>query len=258
MSGTFVVLKRELKSYFYSPIAYAIIVMFLVISGYFFYSGMAFFSVASFEMSRTVGFTGPQDLEIADFVLRPFFGNIGVILLLMAPLITMRLFSEEKKTGSIELLFTWPLRDGELVIGKYLAALIVLIALLVPTMSYLIVIDIYTAVPWGVLIAGYLGVFLLGSAFIALGLFVSTLTENQIISSAITFGCLLIFWVIAWTAAHNTDTFSQVLRYLSILRHQDDFAKGVIKLSDVVYYLSFIFFFIFLSLRSLESKKWRG
>lgn len=258
MRGTFTVLKRELKSYFYSPIAYAIIVMFLVIAGYFFYSGMAFFGVASFEMSRTVGFTGPQDLEIADFVLRPFFSNIGVILLLMSPLITMRLFSEEKKTGSIELLFTWPLRDGELVMGKYIASLIVLFALLLPTLFYTLVIDHYAVVPWGALMAGYLGVFLLGAAFISLGIFVSTLTENQIISAAITFGCLLIFWVIAWTAAHNTDTFSEILRYVSILRHQDDFAKGVIKTSDIVYYFSFIFFFIFLSLRSLESKKWRG
>ena len=254
----FAVMKRELKSYFYSPVAYALTGVFTALTGYFFYSGMVFYGMASFEMSRMEQFAGPQELNVNEFILRPLFENMAVILLLISPLITMRIFSEEKKSGSIEMLFTWPIRDIELTLGKYFAALLMLASLLAPTLIYLGFIGYHAAINWGVVFSGYLGLLLLGSAFISLGVFVSTLTENQIISSAISFGSLLMFWVIAWSVGESTGPLAETLKYLSILERLDTFAKGVVDTKDIVYYLSFIFVFIFLTLRSLESKKWRG
>ena len=204
MNNLFPLIKRELKSYFYSPIAYAVILIFMVIAGFFFYSGMSLYSVVSFEMGRSAQFTGPQELSLSDFVLRPLFGNLSVVLLLMMPLLTMRLFSEEKKTGSIELLFTWPLRDSELVLGKFLAALVVFIVMVSLTGFYIGFIWWHGTVEWMTLLSGYFGLILLGASFLALGVFISTLTENQIISAAVTFGMLLVFWVINWTVGSET------------------------------------------------------
>lgn len=257
-SAFWAVMKRELKSYFYSPVAYALIGVFTALTGYFFYSGMVFYGVASFEMSRMAQFMGPQSLNVNEFILRPLFGNMAVILLLISPLLTMRLFSEEKKSGSIELLFTWPIRDVELLLGKYFASLFMFSALLAPTLVYLGFVNYHAPVNWGGVLSGYLGLLLLGAAFIALGVFVSTLTENQIISAAASFGALLMFWVVAWSVGDTTGPLAETLKYLSILERLDTFAKGVIDTKDVVYYLSFIFVFLFLTLRSLESKKWRG
>lgn len=258
MKKLFTMIRHETKSYFYSPIAYSVMVIFLLISGYFFYSLMVQYGLQSFDISRTAQYTGPQELTLANNVLRPYFANLGVILLLMSPLITMRLFSEEKSTGSIELLFTWPIKDIELVVGKYIASVILLGVSLLLTTPIIVIINFFETPPWGTLIAGYMGLFLLGSAFISIGIFISTLTKNQIVSAAITFGILLMFWVIAWTTGNKTDAVSQVLQYMSIFLHYDSFTKGVIDTKDIVYYLSFIFFFLFLTLRSLESNRWRG
>ncbi len=251
-------IKRELNSYFYSPIAYAVIVIFLIVAGFFFYSGMSLFSVVSFEMGRTAQYAGPQELSLSEFVLRPLFGNLSVVMLLMMPLLTMRLFSEEKKSGSIELLSTWPLRDIELLLGKYLAVLIVFIIMVSITGLYIGFIWWHDSVEWSTVASGYFGLILLGASFLALGVFVSTLTENQIISAAVTFGMLLIFWMINWTVGSQTGPWADALNYISILQHYDQFSKGVLDTRDIIYYLSFIFLFLFLTLRSLESKKWRS
>ncbi len=258
MRGALAVFTRELRSWFYSPIAYSIVAIFLLVTGYFFYAGIAMYSVASLEMSRLSQFMGPQELSLDDQVIRPLFGDMGVILLMMAPLITMRLFAEEKKTGSIEMLFTWPLTDRQVLAGKYLAAVTVLFVMLAPTVSYFGFIAINSQAPWGQIGAGYLGLLLMGASFMALGVFVSTLTENQVVAGAITFGALLIFWVMAWAVGRDTGAFATVLQYLSILEHLDPFTKGVIDTKDLVYYLSFIFLFLFFALRSLESNRWRG
>jgi len=170
----------------------------------------------------------------------------------------MRLFSEEKKSGSIELLFTWPVTDAQMVLGKYLASLMVVAFLLVLTLPYIAFMSAYAQTPWGALASGYLGLFLLCASFLSLGVFVSTLSENQIISAALTFGALLFFWVVGWTAGGKTDTVSELLTYLSIVEHYENLAKGVVESRDIVYYLTFIAFFIFLSLRSLEWEKIGG
>lgn len=258
MRGMAAVMKRELGYYFYSPVAYSLFAMFLLVAGYFFYSGMTLYGFASVEISRAAQFMEPDDLSIEENVLRIFFANLSVVMLLMLPVITMRLFSEEKKSGSIEMLFTWPIRDWEILLGKYLAALTVFAAMLFLTLPYTGIIAYYTPPPWGNLISGYLGLFLMGASFISLGIFVSSLTENQVIAGAITFGAILLFWLIAWTVGDKIGPLAATLKYLSLIEHFDRFTKGVIDTVDIVYYLSIVFVFLFLTLRSLESKNWRG
>ena len=250
--------KRELRAYFYSPIAYAIIFMFLFIAGYFFFAAMDRYTYASFEMSRMAQVAGPQQLTIAQFVVTPLFGNMSVVMLLMTPLVAMRLFSEEKKAGSIELLFTWPATDFQIALGKYLAGLAVMVVMLAATAPFIGFLWLHTAPPWGSLLCGYLGLGLQAAAFLALGLFVSTLTENQIISATISFGALLIFWIGGWTVAGKTDMFSQIVAYLSIMEHFNNLARGILDSRDVIYFLSFTIFFLFLTLRSLEAEKIGG
>lgn len=258
MSNLAPVIKRELQSYFSSPIAYVVIVMFLVISGYFFQLGMAVYHELSFRLISSNYRLPLDELTLFEKVMRPWLQNLTVILLLFIPLITMRLFAEEKKTGTIELLLTYPIRDMEAVLGKYCAALLVFIAMLGLTAPYLLILAQFKLPYLPSVGAGYLGVLLLGASFIAIGMFISTLTENQIIAAVSTFAVLLLFWIVGWTVSESLSTGQKVVQYLSLLDHFDDFAKGVIDTKDVVYYGSVMVFFVFLTLRSLETKKWRG
>ncbi|MDH5477225.1 MAG: ABC transporter permease subunit [Nitrospinota bacterium] len=258
MRTVYTMVKRELRAYFHSSIAYAIIFMFLFISGYFFFAGMNAYGLASFEMSKMAQRVGPRELTIAGFVVAPLLGNMSVVLLMMAPLLTMRLFSEEKKNGSIELLFTWPVTDFQMVMGKYLASLAVVAIMLGLTLPYVGFIWLHTTPPWSHILSGYMGLFMLAASFLSLGLFFSTLTENQIVSAVLSFGALLIFWVMGWTAGGNTDWLSELIKYFSILEHFQNPSRGVLDTRDVVYYFSFIVFFLFLSLRALEAEKIGG
>jgi ABC-2 type transport system permease protein len=170
----------------------------------------------------------------------------------------MRLFAEEKKSGTIELLLTYPVRDGEVLLGKYLAALTVFVAMLALTLAYPLIVAWVTPVEWGPLATGYLGLLLQGAAFIAIGILISSLTENQIVAAVATFGTLLIFWVIAWASDSAGGNLGRVLSHLSLTEHFDSFAKGVIDTKDLIYYLNLTILALFLTLRSLESKRWRG
>ncbi len=248
------VMKRELKSYFYSPIAYVVITIFLILSGYFFFAMMAAFN--RFSQSS---FQNPMaNVNITEMIVRPLFGNITFILLLILPILTMRLFAEEKKSGTFELITTYPIKDIELVLGKLFACSGVFLVMLLFTFLYPVFMISYSQPDIGVLATAYLGIFLMGIAFIAMGTFISSLTENQIVAAVMTFGLLLLFWVLGWISSISEGTLGEIASKLSLLTHYDSFAKGVIDLSDVIYYLSFIAFSIFLTLRSLESKKWRS
>jgi ABC-2 type transport system permease protein len=176
------------------------------------------------------------------------------------PLVTMRLFAEERRSGTIELLLTYPVRDGAVLVGKYLAALTLYGTMIAATLAYpAIVLWVARAnVEWGPLLTGYIGLLLMGGMFLAVGLLASSLTENQIVAAVVTFGVLLIFWIIGWTAEFATGTLGVVLTHLSILEHNDTFAKGVLDTKDIIYYLNFTFLALFLALRSLESRRWNG
>ena len=248
--------KKEMRLYFTSPIAWVILTIFLFIAGYFFYSIFAFFTLASMQSAMNPAMA--RDLNVTDSVLRPLFSNISVILLLLMPLVTMRLFAEERRSGTIELLLTYPVRDGAVLIGKYLAGLTLYAIMLALTLFYPLLVAYFARVEWGPLATGYLGLLLMGATFLGVGIFASSLTENQIVASIITFGVLLIFWVIGWSSDYLGGTWGRVLSHLSLIEHFDGFAKGVLDTRDVLYYVDFTIVALFLTLRSLEARRWRG
>ena len=200
-----------------------------------------------------------RELNVTDYVMRSLFSNISVILLLLMPLVTMRLFADERRSGTIELLLTYPVRDGAVLAGKYLAAITVYVTMLAMTL-------VYPAITWwfasrvepGVLLTGYLGLLLMGASFLAVGIFASSLTENQIVAAIVAFGVLLAVWITGWFADSAGGTWGAVLRHLSLLEHFDSFAKGVVDTKDVLYYVNFTIVALFLTLRSLEARRWKG
>jgi ABC-2 type transport system permease protein len=201
---------------------------------------------------------GMQTLTVTDNVMRPLFTNMSVVLLFFVPMLTMRLFAEEKKSGTIELLLTYPVRDGEVLLGKYLAALALFGILLTLTLLYPAIVARFARVEWGPIATGYLGLLLAGAMFLAIGVFVSSLTENQIVAGFGTFGILLAFWIVGWGAEFAGGTLRGVLQYLSIGDHLDGFTRGLIDTKDLVYYVTGIGLALFLTLRSLDSKRWKG
>ena len=250
------IFKKEMRLYFTSPVAYVVLTIFLLIAGYFFDNIFRFFTFASMQsaMNPAMG----RDLNVTDSVLRPLFSNISVILLLLMPLVTMRLFAEERRSGTIELLLTYPVRDGAVLAGKYLAGLALYAIMLAFTLVYPAIVAYFARVEWGPLLTGYLGLLLIGATFLAIGIFASSLTENQIVASITTFGALLIFWVIGWSADYLGGTGGRLLTHLSLIEHFDSFAKGVLDTRDVLYYVDFTVVALFLTLRSLEARRWKG
>ncbi len=252
------IFKKELRSYFNSLIAYVVIAMFLLITGYFFYNLLATFSVVSFQAQTNPMLAKQYNLlNINETVVRPLFGNISIIMLLMTPLLTMRLFAEEKKTGTIELLLTYPVQDIDVVMGKFMACFTVFLAMLAPTVTYPILLLALGEPEIIPILTGYLGLILLGAAFISLGIFTSSLTENQIISASVAFGMLFFFWLISYSVMLVSASLGKIISYIAINEHLESLAKGVVDTEDLIYYLCFILLFLFLTLRSLESKRWR-
>lgn len=237
--------RRELKSYFSSLIAYTVIAIFLVVSGYFYYTNMVMF----------VMFVG-SDVRLG--LWQQTFYDMRFVLVSLIPLLTMRLFAEEKKLGTIELLFTNPLRDADIIIGKYLACVLVLVLMILLTFLYPALLAAVFSLDPGPVAAGYLGIFLMGAACIACGIFLSSLTENQIVAAMSTVGVLLVLWFLDWNEGIAGSATVVVLHQLSFSEHFFNFIRGVIDLDDVVYYLSMIVLFLFFTRCSLASRKWRG
>jgi ABC-2 type transport system permease protein len=255
MKNIWAITKKEIKSYFTSPIAYVVITVFLVLVGFFFYSLIWWFNSQSMQLSRNPAYF--QQLNINQMVYSPLFHNISIILLLMLPLLTMRLFSEEKKIGTDELLFTSPISVNQIILGKYLASLFVLAVMLLLTGILSVFTFAYGNPELAPLLSGYLGLFLMGAAFIAVGIFFSSLTENQIVSAILTFGALLLFWILNWASYSAGGMWKDVLNYLSFFQHFDDLTRGILDTTDVIYYLSFAFFGLFLTHSVIQSRRWR-
>ena len=191
------IFKKEMRLYFTSPVAYVVLFIFLVVMGWFFSTILNYYTLASMQsaMNPAMG----RDLNVIDSVMRPLFGNISVILVLaLVPFVTMRLIAEERQTGTIELILTYPVRDWEVLIGKYLAALGLYVVLLILTLLYPLILAYFTRVEWGAVLSGYLGLLLMGASFLAVGLFASSLTSSQIVAAVWTFGILLLLWVVSW------------------------------------------------------------
>jgi ABC-2 type transport system permease protein len=245
---------REVNAYFASPIAYVLIGFFALLFGWFFYVPLAFF----IQQSSQVGMNPTQALNINQMLVGPTLMNTTVIMLFLFPLITMRTYAEEKRSGTIELLLTSPVTDVEIIIGKFLGALLLYAAMLAVTMLHMAILFIFGDPEWKPIATGYLGLLLMGGCFLSLGLFISSLTRNQIVAAMATFGVFLMLWVINWISTFVGPTTQTVLQYLSLTEHFDDFAKGIIDTKHVIYYLSFMAFGLFLTAKSVDSERWRG
>jgi ABC-2 type transport system permease protein len=246
---------KELRGYFVSPVAWVMMGLFALIFGWFFLSYLTYF-VRNSMQSMMGG--GPQSMNVNMDLIRPLLSNASVLVLFLLPMVTMRTYSEEKRSGTIELLLTSPLTDFEIIAGKFLGTVGLYLALLAVTAVYIAILFLYGNPEWRPLVAGYLGLLLLGSCFIAIGLFISSTTKNQMVAGAATFVVGLLFWIVSWFADSAGPTTAQVLSYLSITEHFDDFGKGIIDTKHVIYYLSFISFGLFLTLKSVDSERWRG
>jgi ABC-2 type transport system permease protein len=247
---------RELKSIFYSPIAYIVMFMFALLSGYFFGSVTQFYSNYSMQAMAQARYGQAQPMKLMEYLFSPYWGNLGVTFLFLLPLISMRMFSEEKKSGTIELLFTYPLSDLDILMGKYLAGLTFLAALLAEAAVYPLLLADLAPIQWGVLLLGLFGLGLVGAAFLALGTFTSALSENQVIAGSLGFGSLLLLFVLDWVAKSG-GPLSGFLSQLSVMSHFGEMPRGNLNLSDLSYFILFIAFCLFGTLRVLESKKWR-
>jgi ABC-2 type transport system permease protein len=250
-----VIFKKELKSYFASPIAYLLLGIFAVIFGFFFYSATRFFVMQGMQM-QMMGRGMPMDVN--DYVIRPLLSNASVIGLFLIPMITMRLFAEEKRTGTIELLMTSPVRDLEIVLGKWLAALVLYASILGISAINIAILYGFGRPDLRPILVGYLGLLLQGGCLLAIGIFISTLTRNQIIAGGATFAVCLMLWVLDWVSAYDQSAWGKIISYLSVVTHFEPFSKGVIDSKDVIFYLSMIFFGLFLTSRSMESLRWRA
>ena len=252
------IFKREVRHYYTSPIAYVVIVIFTAVFGFLYFRNLTYYSQLSYQLMQNPYY--PQRIDLVMAVFAPLFSSNSIIFLLVIPPLSMRLFAEEKKSGTIELMFTYPVKDIQMVLGKWLASLTILfvmLALSVP--GVFMAFKFAGSWEWGPVLSGYLGMFLMGVSFLSLGILISALSENQIVALIISYGALLAFWFLGWAIDPNSGKkMADVLTEFSIIQHLDNFIKGVIDTRDVVYYVLFIFTCVFLTARVLESKRWRG
>jgi ABC-2 type transport system permease protein len=253
--NTLTICRKELQSYFRSPIAYTVIALWAVIGGFFFYFGLAFFVQRSMEGAMT-GQSFPMNIN--EWIVRPLLSNVNVVALFLIPMITMRLFAEEKRTGTIELLMTSPINDIEIVLGKWLAAVGLYSVMLIVSLLHMSILFRYGSPDWRPLAVGYFGLLLQGACLLAIGTFVSTCTSNQIVAGAIGFAISLLLFVLNWVAEFGNTVTDRVIAYFSVQAHFESFSKGVIDSKDIVFYVSMIILGLFLTSRSLESVRWRA
>ncbi|MBM3785255.1 MAG: ABC transporter [Acidobacteria bacterium] len=250
MNNILAIAQKELKSYFVSPIAYALLAIYALICGWF-----SLIAIANFIEMSQMG-QGPADLN--GYVIAPVVSNAGVLSLFLIPMITMRLFAEEKRQGTIELLVTSPITDMEIILGKLLGAMGMYGAVLLIKLLCLSFVFMFGSPDWRPLLTAYLGLFLQGSALLSIGMFVSNTTRNQIVAGVVTFGLALLMWTLDWGTTFKSDGWAKVLAYLSLTAHFNSFARGVIDSKDAIFFLSVIGLGIFLTARSLESLRWRA
>ncbi len=259
MKNVWAIYRKEMGHYFVSPIAYVFIGIFLFVGAYFFNAILTFMIQQSLSAQmQGMQFGMTQHFDVPSLVMRQFFGLLSTLVLFFTPILTMAVYSEEKKRGTMELLMTSPITESDIVLGKFLASFTLFALMLVPTLSYMIFMYVHSdpMPPWRVMAAGYAGILLLGAALTALGTFISSLTENQIIAAVLTFAAFLILWVLD-IGRNATGGVASVLTYLSVIRHYEDFTRGIIDTSSLVYYGSFIVLFVFLTIRSVDSMRWR-
>jgi ABC-2 type transport system permease protein len=245
MRAVWATYSRELRAYFFSPLAYVVLFFFLVVNGF-------IFSVIVTSLSDPRSPAGPP--------LAFFFGGFffWMLLLLITPVLTMRLISEELRSGSVEVLMTAPITEGQVVAGKYLAVLTFYASLWAPTLAYAGILAYNAKVDWGPVAAGYLGILGIGALLLSIGTFASAMTRSQLVAAFITIALVLLLFVLGLIDnLFTSDIAKQTLGYLNLVGHMEDFAKGIVDTRRLVFYASASWFFLFLASRALEDKKWR-
>jgi gliding motility-associated transport system permease protein len=255
MRNVWIILRNELRRYFVSPVAYLLLTMFAVIFGFFFWNSLGYFVYVGME-SQMRG--EPFPMNVNEQIIRPLLSNMSVVGLFFIPMITMRLFAEEKRSGTIELLATSPIHDAEVILGKWLAAVGIYACMLLFSGLNFVFLFRYGKPDWKPLLIGVLGLLLQAGALLAIGTFISTLTKNQIIAAGATFGVCLLLWILEWVAGYETSTWARVLSYMSVITHYESFARGVLDSKDAIYYVTLIFLGLFFTSRSMESLRWRS
>jgi ABC-type uncharacterized transport system involved in gliding motility auxiliary subunit/ABC-type transport system involved in multi-copper enzyme maturation permease subunit len=255
-----IILWREMRSYFVSPVAYTLLVAFLALSGWYFYNLLTHFLLIASSAAEQAEMLQqlPPVVNVNMGVLRPWFLIAGQILLVLTPILTMRLLAEERSSGRLDLLLSAPVTDLQLVLGKYLAGVALCALFLVPTFVYPVLLFAYGNPEPGQIVAGYVGLLLLSMALVALGLAVSSLTGSAVVAAAGSFGLSVFLWVIGIAAGGDGTRWGALLSYLSLLWHYSDFADGVLESRHVVYCLTVAGFLLFVTLRAIASQRWRG
>ncbi len=268
MRNALAIARKELSIYFTTPTAYAVFCGMTFIAGMMFLAALGYFQSMSLQF---LSYQQPQLLEhlnLTDMVVYPLLRNVGVIFLFMTPFLAMRLVAEEKRSRTFELLMTVPIRPFEIMLGKYLAAL-ALMAVAVGLLGLFPAIVSFfgssgtimssgagSPIEWSTVFSGLIGLFLVGGAMMAVGLFVSSLTESVVVAALVTFVVLLVMWILNWQAGRMEGVARQVLDYLSMPTHLDAFAKGAPALKDVVYFATFMILGPFLTERAIEAHRW--
>jgi ABC-2 type transport system permease protein len=243
---------RELRSLFYSPIAYIVTFVFLVVAGYFWMIMLGGYIEAGAQMAAR-----RQPMLFQQYLIMGFVGNLTVTLLFVMPFLSMRFFAEEKRSGTIETLFTLPFSDVDILLGKYFSGLALLGMLVGIVAMYPVALASYADIHWPPVAMAYVGLFLVGALFLAIGTFCSSLTENQVVAAALTFGSCLMLFVLNWATQGETGFAMDVLTQIGVMEHFNDLGKGLVHMKDLTYFALFIGFLLFATLRVLESKKWR-
>ena len=257
MRNVMTIVGKELRSYFVSPVAYVVLTGFLLLGGWFFFNLLSRFNLMLSLYTQFQQGAAADQLNLNDWVIAPLMSNLSIILVILVPMITMRAFAEEKKAGTYELLLTSPLRTGEIVFGKFFASFLFICIMLGLTAIYPILLLVFGNPEVGVMIAGYVGLLLMATAFVAVGLFTSSVTENQIIAAVSGLVAMLLLYIIGWPAQSAGDVLGPILRYLSVTDHFSELVQGVIDTRALVYFASLIGLALFLTMRSVESLRWR-
>ncbi len=257
MRNALVIAGREIAAYFVQPIAYVVMTVFLLLGGWFFFALLRRFDLIQQMYLAMQNPMQLQRMNLNQMVIEPLLHNLAIVLVILVPAITMRSFAEEKRSGTYELLLTAPVRTGEVVAGKFIAAAVLILVMVVLAGIFPLILVLFGNPELGVIASGYLGLMFLGLAFVAVGLFTSSVTQNQIIAAISCFGALLLLYVISWPAETGGGSWSGLLRYLSLPEHFATMVRGIISTKDIVYFLSVIAVALFLTQRSVESVRWR-
>lgn len=247
------VAKKELKSFFKSPMAYIIAGLFATITGYIFYNLL----ISFVENTQNIPGRNSSQLDFINTVIIQLFSNINLFLLFICPILTMRMFAEEKRESTIDLYFAAPIKDFQIVLGKYIAAVVMGLFLLSLTLLFPMILWTIKVSDFSFVFSGYLGLIFNMISYLALGLFASSVTSNQIVAAVISYVGIMAFWMISWASQISTNfIYSEFFKYLTMVRHFEMFMKGMASTADFIYYLSFIFIWLFLTKKVLESRNW--